>query len=67
MRRKKREELARVLSSWELRRCGEVVRRRRKGGRARLRLIYPKVIALKKWVKSKPDVAHGMLLDVLHQ
>jgi len=64
MRRKKRKGLASVPSSVELRRCAEVVRRRRKRREACLCLIYPKLIAAKKWVKSKAYVAKGMFLGI---
>jgi hypothetical protein len=64
MRRKKRKGLASVPSSLELRRCGEVVRGRRKRREACLCLIHPKLIAAKKWVKSEVYVAKGMFLGV---
>lgn len=69
MERKKRKGLASELSSLELRRWWGVVPRRREGvGReASLRLIYPKVTATKKAVKSEIDIAERMTPGVLDE
>ena len=68
MERKKRKGVASELSSHELRSWGVVPRRREGVGReASLRLIYPKVMATKKAVKSEIDVAERMTPGVLDE
>jgi hypothetical protein len=64
MEGKERKGLAREQSSRELSGCGELVRRRKEGEGRRLRPIYPKLMAVKKAVKSKFDVALRMTLRI---